>query len=448
MVVGLPRRHHGDMNEQSGPTTTEPPRPEPAGGPRVSAEQMRDVSRLRRSGTDRYVAGVAGGLGRHFDVDPTVVRVLLAVLTFFGGAGLLVYVAVWVLVPEDGQDHAAIELRSDTQRVLLVGAAVVAALIVFGTPFANSDWGSGYVPVLIVLLVGLWIYSLIRNRGRRRHAATPPWSSHPVAPSTATPYSPEGFTTMSVTDAPVTAPETGWQPPAQQPPAWMPPPTPAYVPPPRARRTGLVLFWPTLALMAIALGTLGVVDVSDKIAVSAYAALALGVVAVMLLIGAFVGRPGGLIALGLACSLGLGVTSIVDATTGGAVQNQDVTETPTSASAVQDTYDAGTGTLKIDLSQVRDVQALDGRHVRVHLDAGEVTVVLPKGVNAEVGASIRYVGTMNVGDDFTRDGFNQSVHRTVLSSLSSSTPTIQLDVDTRVGQIDVVTTTPELTPGN
>ena len=49
---------------------------------------MRDVNRLRRSTTDRYIAGVAGGLGRHFDIDPTVIRVLLAVLTFFGGAGV------------------------------------------------------------------------------------------------------------------------------------------------------------------------------------------------------------------------------------------------------------------------------------------------------------------------------------------------------------------------
>ena len=42
------------------------------------------------------------------------------------------------------------------------------------------------------------------------------------------------------------------------------PPAPAYVPPPRPRRTGLVLFWPTLALIAIALGTLGIFDTSTQ----------------------------------------------------------------------------------------------------------------------------------------------------------------------------------------
>src|SRR4051812_3370787 len=163
-----------DMNDTQDPTRTQD-RDQPsrsAGGPRVSAEQMRDVGRLRRSRSDRYVAGVAGGLGRHFDVDPTVVRVVLAVLTFFGGAGLVVYVAVWLLVPEDGEAKAPIELRPDVQRALLVTAAVVAGLIVFGTPFANHGWGWGFpLPLLVVGLVGLWVYTLLR---RDKHPAPPP----------------------------------------------------------------------------------------------------------------------------------------------------------------------------------------------------------------------------------------------------------------------------------
>jgi hypothetical protein len=52
---------------------SEPPRP--PDGPRVSSEQMRDLGRLRRSVHDRHVAGVAGGLARHLDIDPIIVRV-------------------------------------------------------------------------------------------------------------------------------------------------------------------------------------------------------------------------------------------------------------------------------------------------------------------------------------------------------------------------------------
>ena len=65
--------------------------------------------------TDRKVAGVAGGLGRHLNIDPTILRVLFVVLVFFGGAGFVLYGAAWLLVPEDGRDSAAISTRDDTR---------------------------------------------------------------------------------------------------------------------------------------------------------------------------------------------------------------------------------------------------------------------------------------------------------------------------------------------
>ena len=149
-----------DMSEQSGPTTGSPSGPvtgqtgshgqatgqptDEHSGPRVSGEQMRDLNRLRRSTTDRYFAGVAGGLGRHLDIDPTIIRVLLAVLTFFGGAGLLVYGAFWLFVPEDGRDRAPIELGSEMRRVVLIVAAVIAASLVFGTPFFGDGGGLSF----------------------------------------------------------------------------------------------------------------------------------------------------------------------------------------------------------------------------------------------------------------------------------------------------------------
>jgi phage shock protein PspC (stress-responsive transcriptional regulator) len=56
--------------------------------------------RLLRSTTDRKVAGVCGGLAEYFNVDTTVIRVLFLVITLFGGAGLVVYVVMWILVPD------------------------------------------------------------------------------------------------------------------------------------------------------------------------------------------------------------------------------------------------------------------------------------------------------------------------------------------------------------
>jgi phage shock protein PspC (stress-responsive transcriptional regulator) len=412
-------------------------------GPRVNGEQMRDVSRLRRSRTDRYVAGVAGGLGRHFDIDPTVIRVVLAVLTLFGGAGLLVYVAVWVLVPEEGEERAPVVVGSELQKVLLIAAAVVAACVVFGTPFAHDGWGWGFpLPLLVVGLAGLWIYSLVR-RDRRPPTPPAPWAGVTAPP---TPASPQEGTTMSSTThtpgetlgdtAPVTGtPYAGSEPPAQQPPAWMPPPTPAYVPPPRPRRTGLVLFWPTLALIAISEGILGIVAASTSVPPSAYVALAVFVTAVMLLVGAFVGRPGGLIALGIVVSLALGISSAVEASTDWQTGGENVTYAPSSAAAVMDTYTVPNGQIDLDLRRVQDLAALDGRTLDLHLNAGAIHVYLPKGLTANVEADMHVAGDVVIAGG-ENNGFNPRVTRTV-GSTDPSAPTITLNLDARVGQITV-----------
>jgi phage shock protein C len=67
-----------------------------------------EVKRLYRSRDHRMIAGVAGGLGEYFNIDPTIVRLLFVFTVFFGvGAGLLVYLVLMLLVPEEplaGQD--------------------------------------------------------------------------------------------------------------------------------------------------------------------------------------------------------------------------------------------------------------------------------------------------------------------------------------------------------
>ena len=56
---------------------------------------------LRRPIHGRMVAGVAAAVARYFDVDPVLVRIALVVLTFFGGSGLMLYLAGWLLIPEE-----------------------------------------------------------------------------------------------------------------------------------------------------------------------------------------------------------------------------------------------------------------------------------------------------------------------------------------------------------
>ena len=61
---------------------------------------------LRRPFEDRMLAGVAAGLARYFGVDATIVRIAFVVLTVVGGAGIPLYLAGLLLIPEEGSDQS------------------------------------------------------------------------------------------------------------------------------------------------------------------------------------------------------------------------------------------------------------------------------------------------------------------------------------------------------
>lgn len=62
---------------------------------------MSNKVKLKRSRTDRMIAGVCGGLGDYFDIDPTIVRLVFVVMAFIDGIGLLIYIVMAIVVPED-----------------------------------------------------------------------------------------------------------------------------------------------------------------------------------------------------------------------------------------------------------------------------------------------------------------------------------------------------------
>lgn len=64
--------------------------------------QTESPKRLIRSRTDRMIAGVCGGLAEYFDLDVSIIRILFVVLTIFTAAfpGILVYIIMWIVVPE------------------------------------------------------------------------------------------------------------------------------------------------------------------------------------------------------------------------------------------------------------------------------------------------------------------------------------------------------------
>ena len=140
--------------------------------------------RLERSRTNRVIAGVCGGLGEYLDIDATFVRVAMVVLTLVGGAGILIYIVLLVLMPLPGEspmfgpstaatqsdatsttpavpDPESAERRRYAVGILLVGVGAIFFLGNLGV-FRGLDWK--YIWPLVIIALGVF---LIAQRTRR-----------------------------------------------------------------------------------------------------------------------------------------------------------------------------------------------------------------------------------------------------------------------------------------
>ncbi len=362
----------------------------PTGGPRVSRDEMKDLGRLRRSVTDRHIAGVAGGIARHLDIDAIIVRVALVVGVFFGGAGLLLYVGAWLLVPEEGTPDEPLGLDQRSRSMALAGVGILSLLAAVG------DWAGAFWfpwPIAIVGAIVVWFLH------RKQRNASPPRSGYGyTGPTPGEPAHAE--TSYARATSPEAYPEA--YPDLH--------PEGSYSREPRLprnpRKRGPKLFLFTLALIALAEGVLGVVDLAGAPVVdSAYPALALGIIAAMLVIGSFWGRAGGLIALGLVAAVATAGTTL-----GNSIDEDNRFYAPTSASEVQDTYEFGGGRFTLDLSDVTDIDSLDGRDVTIEGLGGRIEVIVPDGMDVDVrtgvvGGDSRVFGQRSDGFDITQNGF-------------------------------------------
>jgi phage shock protein PspC (stress-responsive transcriptional regulator) len=357
----------------------------------VGWDDLRDLARIRRSRTDRKVAGVAGGLGRHLDIDPVILRVAFVVLTFFGGVGLLVYVALWLLLPEDGSDWAKIKLDRRSRAAALMIVGVLALLLLF----SQGWWGdSGFLFISLVIVLGAVVLSTqLPKRGDR---PTPP----PAV--SASPYLPPSYA------------------------------VPEQPRPVNPRKRGPVLFWFALAVMAVALGGLGIADLAGAdVAPSAYPATALGLSAAFLLLGSFFGRAGGLILVGLVATF-----ATVGSTVADRWDPHTTTEVPVSASQVRAEYTMDVGELVLDLTDVADPQALDGRTIHVTGNVGHLDIRVPAGMSVVANTDVTGIGGINA---LGRDGGGIDTSLTAVHHAGPGAPQLTIDADLHLGGIDVHT---------
>lgn len=78
------------------------------------ASEHKQLVRPRKG---RMIAGVCAGIGNYFGIDPNIVRVLFAALTIFSaGAGALVYLVAWAVIPEEGETSSIAESYLNKRR--------------------------------------------------------------------------------------------------------------------------------------------------------------------------------------------------------------------------------------------------------------------------------------------------------------------------------------------
>ncbi len=102
--------------------------------------------RIYRSNVDNKIAGVCGGLGEYFDIDPTIVRIIMFLLIFAHGAGLIIYIVGWIVMPKR-------PLESNTGSITSTSTGETLQAKKDDTkegPNANYLW-----PGLILIIIGL-----------------------------------------------------------------------------------------------------------------------------------------------------------------------------------------------------------------------------------------------------------------------------------------------------
>lgn len=135
------------------------------------------TEKLYRSETDKKLGGVCGGLADYFDIDSTLIRLVVLLTFFMGGVGLFLYIIAWVVIPVNpGHQSGAVygkninmvdEMKESTQDLKAVNPShrkryVGIGLMILGVIFLLDQWFSyffdwGKMWPLILILVGVGI---------------------------------------------------------------------------------------------------------------------------------------------------------------------------------------------------------------------------------------------------------------------------------------------------
>lgn len=351
---------------------------------------------LRRRSDDRIVGGVAAGIADYLDVDPVLIRAVFVGLMIFGGAGFVLYVLGWLLIPAGGEERSVAESfvrgLDLTPRGALFGALVIVGIVVLFTlvalPGGYDPGGSFYVDgrALVVLggvATGIWILRRTAGGGSTSAAAAPPSPVARVAPAARAAKRPA------------------------QP------------------RSPLGLYVVAAALIAVGIMAL-VANATNRIVTPGqFFGVAFTIVGVGLAVGGWWGRARWLMLPALLLLPFAWASAYLTAPIEGGIGDQSFA--PVSAEELRDEYRLVGGGLTLDL---RDVPGSGPIRTSASVAVGYLTVFLPEDASVQIAASVGAGETEILGNYQAGTGLAEHMVR-------GEGREIVLDLDAGIGRIKV-----------
>ena len=361
------------------------------------------------------LAGVAGGTAKYLGVDPTFVRLGFAALALFGGIGVLAYLVMAVVVPEDDGSGQPVSGRPPTWAIALLA---LAALIVLPGPFIGFGDGPWFFGFGVFWLLGLVVVGALAYRAWRGE-----WPGRDPAASSEASESPRRSKSSPSDATTEVAPAAGDS---------------------TLQRVVRLLAIGLLALCAlgaaIAIGVLGAFAAATGSGeIVAGVVIALGVaLAGMALVGEGLRRSAPwLIGLALLLALPAGAVAAADVRFSGGIGER--TYTPASVADIPDDgYELGVGQLMVDLREL-DLKKGETLALPAELGIGQMIVTVPSDVcvtgHAEAkGGDLKVRGDSNSG---------ASVEFDRGPAPGVELPAVDLDAELQFGQLVVTDRDPD-----
>jgi len=109
--------------------------------------------KLTRSRDKKVIAGIAGGLGEYLDIDPIIIRIIIVLITIFHGVGLLIYIIMWIVIPEE--PYSSIFQENKTEEPGDLGQTINEETNKFAEEVKKQSTSSNGRTIFGVILIGI-----------------------------------------------------------------------------------------------------------------------------------------------------------------------------------------------------------------------------------------------------------------------------------------------------